>query len=352
VPRRSGQGNGEAVIEDAALSVGTVSVAFVDADALHVADYRIELELWPAGRVVLTELGRRFDTFAQALRQARNQARVAALLAHAPSMPEVFDGAVLSPGSVRPVELLLYPTHVTLVPADADPWQVPLGALDDVALSDAPPAVRLVTGEQQVVIGQLARRRDAFHAVVTARRDALAQTLSRYTGRSSFADGVGVPRARLGGFDSLLERCCCAGRLAGARHLLASVAGGEPRLGFVQLLDPDAEALQAASPLPENWASFLLVAVRGRVVFEILAGPSAATYVFEGTMDGVNRDLQSLHFRRATLALSAAEAEINADNPYRLALRRLAPLQRLRAATRARLVHGADWTAALDESLR
>src|SRR6202007_2611246 len=57
------QGNAEAVIDDVGLSVGTNHVAFVDADGFSAAEYRIELELWPAGRLVLTELGRRFDTF-------------------------------------------------------------------------------------------------------------------------------------------------------------------------------------------------------------------------------------------------------------------------------------------------
>ena len=245
------------------------------------------------------------------------------------------------------MELLVYPTHLTIVPADSDPWQVPFGALTDVAVSEDPAAVTLVSREERVVIGQLARRRDAFHATVSSMRDAQAQTLARYTNRSGFADGDGVPRDRLPGFDTLLERCCSAERLNGARRILASASGGEPRLGFVQLLDPDAEALQASSPLPANWASFLLVPTGGRVVLEILAGPSAATYVFEGAIDTVNRDLQQLHFRRAALALTAAQAEVTLDNPHRLALRRLAPLQRLRAATRARLIHGASW----DESL-
>jgi hypothetical protein len=81
-----------------------------------------------AGRLVLTELGRRFDTFTRALRLARNQARVAGLLAHGPAMPEVFDGAMLSSGSAQPVELQVYPTHITIVPGDSDPWQLPFGA--------------------------------------------------------------------------------------------------------------------------------------------------------------------------------------------------------------------------------
>jgi hypothetical protein len=133
----------------------------------------------------------------------------------------------------------------------------------------------------------------------------------------------------------------------GARRLLASASGDEPRLGFVQLLDPDADGLEAASPLPAHWASFLLVPTGGRVVLELLAGPRAATYVFEGAADTVNRDLQHLHFRRAALSLTAAQAEITPDNPHRLALRRLEPLQRLRAATRARIIHGENWNEAL-----
>ena len=94
---RTKQGDGEAAIDDAGLGVGTVRVDFLDADVLRAADYSVELDLWPAGKLVLTELGRRFDTFSAALRQARNQARVAGLLAHAPAMPEVFNGALLLP---------------------------------------------------------------------------------------------------------------------------------------------------------------------------------------------------------------------------------------------------------------
>jgi hypothetical protein len=344
---RTQQGGAEAVIDDEGLSVGLVRVAFVDADALRAEDYRIELDLWPAGRLVLTELGRRFDTFTQFLRQARNQARVAGLLAHAPALPEVFEGVVLSSGSARSVELQVYSTHLTIVPADVDPWQLPLGALSEVVASDDPPGVMLTSAGERIVIGQLARRRDAFFAAVSAARNAQAQLLARYTNRSVFTDGTGVLRGSLSGFDLLLGRCSSAERLDGARRILAGASGGEPRLGFVQLLDPDAETLQAASPLPENWASFLLAPVGKHVVLEMLSGPSAATYVFEGAIDAVNLDLQLLHFRRAALALTPAQAEITPDNPQRLALRRLAPLQRLRAVTRARLLHGSAWNDSL-----
>ncbi len=186
--RRIQAGQSEAVIDDEGLGVGTARIAFVDADALHAVDYRVELDLWPAGRLVLTELGRRFESFARALRQARNQARIAGLLTHAPSTPEVFEGALLAPQPSGPIELQVYSTHITIVSADADPWQVPLGALDDVtAGGDDPPSVVLKTGAGNIAIGRLARRRDAFQAAVSAQRNAHAQLLATYTNRSAFA---------------------------------------------------------------------------------------------------------------------------------------------------------------------
>ena len=119
----------------------------------------------------------------------------------------------------------------------------------------------------------------------------------------------------------------------------------------MQLLDPDAEALQPSTALPENWASFLLVPVGPLALLEILAGPSAATYVFGGDIEAVNRDLQALHFRRGPLALSEKEAALTPANPYRLALRRLEPLKRLRAVTRARVIHNGAWSEGLSKAL-
>lgn len=346
-----GHGEAEAVIDGDGLHVGTVSAAFLDADELRAADYRIELGLWPSGRLSLSALGRRFDTFAASLRSARNRARVAGLLAHAPAPPEVFSGTLLQSAAAEPVELLVFATHLTIVPDAGDPWQIPLGALDDVSLVEDPPGVALLAADAHTRIGGLGRRRDTFRASVLGQRDAQAQLLARYTGRRGFADGLGLPRDRVSDFEALLGHCSSPERLEGAQRLLGLASGDEPRIGFVQLLDRDAELLQARVELPENWASFLLVPVRDRVAFEILSGPSAATYVFEGRIDALNRDLQQLHFRRAALALSDAAAVITPENPHRLALRRLVPLQRLRAATRARVIHDERWSDALGSAL-
>jgi hypothetical protein len=87
-------------------------------------------------------------------------------------------------------------------------------------------------------------------------------------------------------------------------------------------------------------------------VLEMLAGPSAATYVFRDEIEAVNRDAQLLHFRRAPLALSEEQAAITADNPHRLALRKLEPLRRLRSAMVARIVHNDRWASATQDTLK
>jgi hypothetical protein len=324
---------------------------FLDADTLRAEDYRIEIGCWPSGTLLLNQFGRRFDTFTAELRRTRNQARVAGLLAHGIATPTVFPGAVLGESSARPVECQVYDTHITLVPEDNDPWQVPLGALTGVETTDEPPAVVLVTAQARTVIGLLARRRDEFHRAVMARRHAQAKLLQSLTGMEVFADGLAIERSRIPGFDVLVERWTVPERVAGAATLLRAVRGGEPRLGFVQLLDPEAEVVEALPELPQHWASFLLVPVGSLTVLEILAGPGAATYIFEGAIEGVNCDLQMLHFRRGALALRGTEAEPAPGNSYRLALRKLEPLQRLRAAIRARLIHNDEWASELAKAL-
>lgn len=339
-------GEAEAVIGDDALSVGPVTVSFLDADSLSAADYRIELSLWPGGRLVLTQVGRRFDTFAQELRRVRSQARVAGLLAHGITMPEVFSGAVLSDGGQRPSEFQVYDTHVTVVPIDGDPWQLPLGAMTAVRAQQEPPGVALETTAGLTMLGQLARRREACHAAIVERREAQRRLLAELTGQSGFTDGWGVDRTAVRGFEQLLNRFTAPER-ASCSSALRAAATADPRLGFVQLLDPDSEGLRSPAPLPENWAVFLLVPAGSLTVLEILAGPAAATYVFRGEMNAVNRDLQLLHFRRAPLALTAEQAELTPGNPHRLALRKLEPLRRLRSTTVARLIHNDGWADAL-----
>lgn len=344
------QGEAEAAVGDEALTVGPVAAAFLDADALRAADYRIELDLWPGGRLVLTQLGRRFDTFIRELRRARNHARVAGLLAHGITPPDVFVGALLDGPALRPAEFQVYDTHLTVVPDDGEPWQVPFGALTGVRPGEDPAAIVLAAGSTAMVLGQLARRRDALLDLLGERLAAQARRCADVAGQAGFADGRGVPRGSVSAFDRLVERYTAPERAACAAALLAA-ATDEPRVGFVQLLDPDAEGAASPTPLPEHWASFLLVPAGPLTALEILAGPAAATYVFRDVIDAVNRDLQALHFRRAPLALGPGQAEATPGNPYRLALRLLEPLKRLRACTVARIVHNDRWADALAETL-
>jgi hypothetical protein len=343
-------GAGIAIVDDDRLHVGPLVVAHLDADALRAVDYRIEIDLWPDGRLVVADLGRRFDTFARALAQARNRARVAGLLAHGVTPPEIVDGAVLdSPNSGR-AEIHVYDTHVTIVPEAGLPWQVPFGAVTRVESSDSPPAVVLREPSAATTLGWLARRRDTLLALISDRVHAQRRLLAELTGQDGFADGLGLPRSTVRDVDRLLGRVTAPARVESARAVL-DAATDEPRLGFVKLLDPDDETLEPPSPLPPHWASFVLVPIRGRTVLEILAGPSAATYVFRGPIDEINRDLQALHFRRAPLALGDGEARLTHDNPLRLALRELVPLRRLRDRNIARVVHGDRWPTAFRHAI-
>jgi hypothetical protein len=334
------------VIGDDALTVGPVTVSFLDADVVRSADYRIALDIWPDGRLVLSQLGRRFDTFVQELRRVRNQARVAGMLAHGLTMPEVFSGVVGSEARNEPAEIQVYDTHVTVVPSDGDPWQLPLGALTAVRAQDEPPAVVLETNAGLTIIGQLGRRRDACQAAIVERREVQRRLLAEVTGQNGFSDGWGLAQSEIRDFEQVLERFSAPERATCCRVLVAA-ATKPARLGFVQLLDPDRERLGSPAPLPENWAVFLLVPVGALTVLEIMAGPAAATYVFRGEIDAVGSDLQLLHFRRAPLALTAEQAQLTPSNPHRLALRRLEPLQRLRSTTVARVIHNDGWTERL-----
>jgi hypothetical protein len=343
-------GDAEAVIEAAGLTVGPVSVSFLDVDGVAAGDYRVQLQLWPDGALLLSQLGRRFETFVAELRRARNQTRVAGLLAHGVSAPETFAGAVTAGGATRSAELQVYDTHVTLVPEDGDPWQVALGGVTAVVEQRDPPGLVLEARSGATTVGQLGRWREACHAAVAGRREAQGKLLFELTGSDYYADGRGVARDDPDAFARLLDRFTAGARQA-SRDVLLAAASGEPRFGLVQLLDPAGDELEAPSPLPAHWAAFLLVPVGAATVFELLAGPSAATYVFRGEPDAVNDDLQLLHFRRAPLALTAEQAVVTPANPHRLALRKLEPLRRLRAITAARVVHDERWASSLDAGL-
>ncbi len=351
------QGAGMAIVDDERLHIGPLVVAHLDADALRVADYRLTVDLWPGGQLVVAGLGRRFDTFARALARARNQARVAGVLAHGLTAPEIFDGAVLDEARHGRAELHVYDTHLTIVPETASktvpetasgtglPWQVPFGAVTAVEPLESPAGVVLGEASTRTTLGWLGRRRDALVSLVSAHVHEQRRLLAELTGQDGFADGLGVARAAIHDFDRTIARVTAPARVEHVRAVLAA-ADAEPRLGFVKLLDPDDATLEASTPLPAHWASFVLAPVRGRTILEIASGPSAATYVFAGAIDDVNRDLQALHFRRAPLALGDEAARLTHDNPLRLALRALGPLRRLRDATRARIVHDDRWAAA------
>jgi hypothetical protein len=135
------EGRATALIDDEGLGVGPRRIAWIDTDGVTFGDYRIELTLWPAGTLVLSELGRRFETFSAELAAARNRARVGGMLAHGIVAPRVFVGEWVHEGEPEQVEIQVYQTHITIVPSSQDPFQVPLGTLVSIDGSESPSTV-------------------------------------------------------------------------------------------------------------------------------------------------------------------------------------------------------------------
>jgi hypothetical protein len=352
VPGAPARGEGEALVDDDGVSVDGARAEFLDADSFTDERRILALGLHPAGALRISMLGRRHETLSRAIAEARDAARVHGLLAHGLGTPERFDGGLVEPGPAREARLFVWPTHVTVVPAGTDPFQVPLGSVEDVSFTEGTWEVVLGTPSGSLHFGRLARRTDAFARCVREARAAMLERCAKASGTSRFADGRPVPARDLGGdFDRLLEAWSAPERLDGARELVKRAGHDACHLGLAELLDPDEEGLVAKVALPQNTAAFLLATTGDRVVLELLSGPSAATYAFRGVLADVAPDLAALHFRRRPLALTEAETRGPAGRPYRLALRRLEPLRRLRSATTARVLHDERWHDALAKAL-
>ncbi|HEY0590178.1 MAG TPA: hypothetical protein VGF40_00310 [Thermoanaerobaculia bacterium] len=340
------EGEADALVTDEGVTCGPASVDFLDADGMDAADWRVRLALWPAGELVLSQLGRRFDTFAAALREARAERRVRGMLAHGTGAPERYAGTVFAGAVETDAILLVYSTHLTVVPAEADPWQLPFGAVRSIRRDADAWRIEIHARRGAVRIGRLARKTDAFHRALAKAWDAQKRKLAAASGSDLFADGDAVSVRAIAHPERLLAAWTAPERAASAAWITAHPQLDELRLGLVELLDYE-QGMAAPSDLGENVAAFLLARFGDRIVMELLSGPSAATYAFRGSMDDIGADLQELHFRRRALSFTESELSSEEARPYRLALRRLAPLARLRAATVARLIHGEGWENAM-----
>ena len=360
-------------------------VEFLDVDAVTSADYAIELTLPPEGKLKLEKLGRLWESFSAALLDARDDAVLRGALAHGLAEKSRFDGAAADSDPPKTAWLRVYPTHLAVVPRGGLPFQVPWGAVEEILLDSADYAVVLRSAAATRRIGRLARKTEAFQrACEEARREqqerivlavtphlpALSPIASRrLTG--AFQDGAGVAQSVLeaaapGAFGGLLERLASGERLERARRLVELSRPGEARVGVVELLDAEgspgggdeeSDTPEGHAPLGENLAAFLLapIASAPAVALELLCGPSAATYVFragEGGIAAINADLQAIHFRRAVLALTQAQAAGPAGRSYRLALRAVPEVARLRSSILGRIIHGrGDFAASLQSAL-
>lgn len=114
-------GEGPLEISDDGVTAGRVAVEFLDVDTLTDADRVLTLGLFPEGSLRLSMLARRHETFAAALGEARDRARLTGLLAHGVIVPETFAGALRADG--REARFLIYATHMAVVPKTGDPFR-------------------------------------------------------------------------------------------------------------------------------------------------------------------------------------------------------------------------------------
>lgn len=371
-------------LQIASRSQAPFDIEFLDVDSVRSSDFEIELSLWPEGKLLLRKLGRLWESFAAALSDARDDAALHGVLAHGLAERARFEGAVVGEEPPSPAWLRVYPTHLAAVPRGGLPFQIPWGAVEEIRLEESSYSILFRSGSETRRIGRLGRRTEAFQrACEEARREQQERIVLAVTPHlpvlppiasrrllAGFQDGLGVAQSVLdaaapGAFHRLLERVSSAERLERAKNLVASAVPGEARVGIVELLDENEggeDAQEKAAPtLGENLAAFLLVPIASApaVALELLCGPAAATYLFripEGNasagLSSINADLQAIHFRRAVLALTETRAAGPEGRPYRLALRAVPAVFRLRAATVGRLIHGrGDFDAALQKAL-
>jgi hypothetical protein len=261
------------------------------------------------------------------------------MLAHGIDAPVRFRGAMIDL-EPAPADFFVFPTHLTVAPDCGDPWQIPLGAIRSVQHSGKDWTIEVAAWDRLFRFGQLARLTEKFAASLSEAAARSRAELGAAEESPLFADGAGVPASQLPGFARLLERWSSPERLDGAKAIVARAS--DPRLGLVKLVDTDDQLLAARDPLPDSVAAFVLAPVGPRVILEVVSGPSAATWIFEGDIDAINRDLQVLHYRRRPLILSDDELA-SSSSDYRLAGRRLELLKRLRATKRDRVSHDEAW---------
>jgi len=346
--RPTAVGEGEVRLVDGGIVVAGRRLSFLDVESVRAEEDRIVLTLWPSGRLLLAGLGRGAPDFAATLDAARRRTRTAGLLGVGRGRPLEFaaetDVTLEGPGEPTGARVLLYDNQLTVEPLVGDAFQVPYGLLTRCTLV-GPDAVECRWGgviEGGARFGGLGRRAEALCTALERRRSLLARRIADTAGSAALADGLGVPRLEFPHFERLLDRLTAPERTDQVDVLLGA-ATGEPRLGMVLLPDRTPGTIVPPVRLPNGLAAFLLVPLGALVALEFLSGPSATTYIFAGDVSAINRDLRAISFRRAPLALTGHESLLAGGDPLRLAVRRLAPVQRLRAAVRERLIHNQAW---------
>jgi hypothetical protein len=329
-----------AVVGPDALDLGTLTIPWVAADRVEVADHTCAVVLADGTRHGLSHLGKRTDEFVAALTAARNRARRAALLQWTGDAP-LDSYAGFDPDSGRPLEVVLFPDGLTVESLEAPPQLAPFPLIEGFERAGYAFTVTRRGGLAPVRFGRLGPRTDELVAGVDrARHDLVARTAEAYAGLSDALAGYNAPNgwacgpAEAGSWWGALHAAVAGQERAAELALLESLPGASVRLGLA--------AQAQATVMP-----FALVAVNDKVAVESADGEARATFVFRtGDVERLNAALILTSFRRD--AIAKPEAELGR---WALAVRTVDIVRWARQALVARVVHDRGWEAGVRAAL-
>jgi len=364
-----------------------------DIDGVDVADYQLSLKAYDGTAILLTQFGKTFPNLCRDLLESWRARVVQCLLLE--DLEEIVrvDGWVQRESAERsfssPAEIRLYKTNLAVLPTGALAFQWRLADVDALEFDEASYAIRLDSGKDRLVLGQLAKRSREFWGLLQERAQVLGDKSARVlhalfpflspgqflkaaplmkegrvvrvsqlaavhplVGKALEANAVLPPFQSY--FEALKGGAPAPGPYFGFKFLRKEEqedaqeegSGAEEREPIRPLLDLGEESLFCYFAFPLS-ASASSVDPAGFVAWECTSEPGRATYVFrvpgneiDAAIGRLNRALVVVNFRREPIYLPDASLEIQPRfRRYAIAQRSIPALRELRTMFAGRAIH-------------
>ncbi len=355
-----------------------------DVDVAVKNDWDLQLTLFTGRHVTLRQFGAAFDRMAGEFIAAWRDRTVQCLLLEDLDLIAAFSCvAAIAPELPIPAEVRVFKSNIAILPLAATAYQWRLASVDGISFNSETYAVTLLSGEQRLVIGKLAKKTEEF-------RDGLQQTYDELRRQSAEAmqqtfpfldparlerllvampEGRGASFAGLGQIhpklvDAIVQRAVNEPLRPYFDALRAKSLADSIMVGYKFIREDEREEGDQ-SPL-FFWFFFPLAREDGRhsglAAWEASTGSGRATYVFrtgqsgesaehvEAAMQRLIQGLALVSFRREPIYLADDSLEQTPKfHRYAIGCRKLPELRDLRAAFAGRAIHTTPeaWTSAL-----